>query len=208
MVHWYNRTSLKLRIWFLRQLWRARLLRFILAVVVDRVPKQIAASDPRLAQALTEVKASLDARFATGAARGQGFAQSITWGLAGVGVVILTAIVTTHSTGRAIVIAATCFSLSVPFLVVIGSAYVLIGDPLCVQPTKRQILFLTVLLLAVHIIFFTGLAAFLWSYDFRIAIVFIIACYLAWRYYLYFSVKHLSAQSNKADQNDSGAASR
>lgn len=90
--------------------------------------------------------------------------------------------------------------MSVPFLVAIGAAYALISDPTCVQPTKRQVLFLSVLLITVQIVFFVGFGAFLWSYNFRIAIVFIIAWYLAWRYYRDFSVKHLSAQSNKTDQ--------
>jgi hypothetical protein len=46
---------------------------------------------------------------------------------------------------------------------------------------------------AAHIIFYFGFAAFLWSYDPKISIIFIIGGCLAGRYFVRFSAKHLGS---------------
>jgi hypothetical protein len=75
------------------------------------------------------------------------FAQTITWGLAGAGAVMLTTIVTAHLRGPAIWIATACFSLSVPVLIALGVVYRFQTDPKIAPPTLKSMLGLTLLLI-------------------------------------------------------------
>jgi hypothetical protein len=196
---WFTRSRIRVRIWrlqllsrFVKTAWfrvavlhpavRLRLLWFVWAIFFDRLPET---SNPQVATLQGELKARLDAPLAASEAteRGRAVNQAMTWGTAGVGVVILIAIITAHALNPALETATAAFAVSVPFLVVLGFLYALQSDPKATPPTVRAALFQVTLLYAAHLLFYFGLAALLWSYDPRIAALFVVACYLALRYF-------------------------
>jgi hypothetical protein len=220
----FKQLKIRLQLWFLRLLARVVAARwfqdfalrpvirvtvwvwlywFAWAAIFDRLPKGFGESDPKIAQMMITLRAQRDARVAFSSTdRDRAVNQAITWGTAGVGALILTTIVTTRIFNPAILIAAGCFSLSLPLLVVIGFLYALHADPKQEPPTLQDSLSLFFLLWTAHFIFDFGFAAFLWSYDFRVSIVFAIGCYIAWRYFRRFSAKvRVVPQENKTDKN-------
>ena len=94
---------------------------------------------------------------------------------------ILTGIVTEHHTGAAAVVATACFSLTSPILVGLGLAYLIQSEHTVARPTVKDAVKLHLLIGLTHFVFLAGFAAFLWSYDARISITFVIGCALAWR---------------------------
>ena len=150
---------------------------FVWAVFADKLPE----STPQVAQLAKQLREQLNARLAhsEGNERDLAFVRTMTWGTAGAGVVILAAIITAHVPTPALTVATAAFAVSVPFLVVLGFLYALQSDPSSTPPTARSALFQVILLYAAHLLFYFGLAALFWSYDPRLAALFVIVCYLA-----------------------------
>jgi hypothetical protein len=195
---WFKKLLLRM---VLRPLTRIGLYWFLLAAILDRLPKRWE-ENPQIAQGMAELRATWNARATAMNARGRAIDQTLTWGTAGGGVVILTAIVTTHDHSPATCVAAICLSLSVPFLLVLGALFAFQTDENPLPLTVRDMLVRTATLWLTHFIFFAGLAAFLWSYDVRIAIVFLAGTYFAWRYFRRFAMKyHSPKQDNKIEQD-------
>jgi hypothetical protein len=184
----------------LRPFVRIRLYWFILAVLLDRLPKGWE-ENPQIAQLMTDITAAWNARATRMNERGRAVDQTLTWGTAGGGVVILTAIVTTHNYSPATWVAAICLSLSVPFLLVLGAVSASQTDEKALPLTVRDMLVRTAALWVTHFIFYGGFAAFLWSYDARIAITLLAGSYLAWRYFRKISMKYHPPQQNNAEQD-------
>lgn len=112
-------------------------------------------------------------------------ARSSTFGVAGVSMVMLVGIGTSSKVfnGPAVVIAAICFVITVPILIVCGIAFTHQWEPVRGHPAAREISNLHSLIALMHLVFAFGLAAFVWSFDKRVSIVFVIAAYLGWRAY-------------------------
>jgi len=159
---------------------RLGLLWFVWAIFFGKVPE----STPEIALLSKQVREQFNARLAhsEGTERDRVVAQTMTWGTAGIEVLILTAIITAHPPSLALEVATAALAVSVPFLVVLGFLYTLQSDPRTTPPTVKAAFFQAILLYAAHLLFYFVLAALLWSYDPRIAAVFVIACYMAWRY--------------------------
>jgi hypothetical protein len=138
-VSWFRRSRIRVLIWLLQALqriiqtawFRAVLLRvvvrpalrvgavwFIYALFFDRLPDSMSAN-PQVAQLRMQVKAYLDARVRRGGASegDRSFVRTMTWGTAGVGVVILTTIVAARVFSPAMLVATAAFALAIPFLV-------------------------------------------------------------------------------------------
>lgn len=159
---------------------RLGLLWFVRAALADKLPE----SNPQIAQLSKQLREQFNSRLphSEGKERDLVVIRTMTWGTAGIGVLILTAIITSHALTPALEVATTLFALSLPFLVVLGLLYALQSDPKTTPPTARAALFQVTLLYAAHLLFYLGLGAMIWSYDPRIAALFVIACYCAWQY--------------------------
>jgi hypothetical protein len=214
MIVWVKRLLARLAIWTLGLLQRLvktrgfqlvvilpiawtrvlyRLTWLTFTVLFGRIPNELRAIDPEIAESLNQIERARQAPITGSIARYRTVTQSITWGLAGVGVVILTTIVTGHmAIAPAILVATACFSLSVPFLVIFGVASAFQAEG--TRPTVHQTLVLQSLIFVAHLIFYVGFAAFLWSFDARISVVFIISCYLAWRFFRRFVSAQITSQ--------------
>jgi hypothetical protein len=213
---WFTRSKIRLRNWFLQLLLRIVnagwfqekaflpvfrkiapiLLIWILWLFIKRLPQD--ESNPQiieLTEQVQQLKALWNSRGEAGSSTetGWAFIQTITLGTAGVGFVILTAIVIDHKISPAIWVATICFVLAVPILVAFGMVYWLLASPKQVPPTVREAVILTISLYGALLIFYVGVAAFLWSFDPRITAIFIIGSFLAWRFFIWFSVKLLRA---------------
>ena len=215
MVSWFRKLSARLHIWFLRltlrilqSSWfqkmvfrpflRIGLYWFMLTVMLDRLPKGWE-ENSKIAQIMAELRATWNARANRMNERGRAVDQTLTWGVAGGGVVMLTAIVVAHTFSRATWVAAICLSLSIPFLIVLGAISAFQTDKETFPLTVREMMIRSAALWIVQIIFYTGLIAFLWSYDARIAIAFLGGSYLAWRYFRRIAMKYHGRPQNKAD---------
>jgi hypothetical protein len=218
---WFARSGIRLRIWHL-QLWlrvvqttwfKTIVIRpvvyvglwWIVAAVLSavflgrRLPEEWS-SNPQIAHKLTELRQKLDSRASRRLTeRERAIGQTITWGMAGVGVIILTTIVTARVFNPAIWVATAAFAVAVPFLVVLGAAGAIQNDPKSAPPTLRATLFLQASIFLAHLVFCSGLAALLWSYDARIAVIFVGACCMAWRYVQRFVAEHAASQTGQGD---------
>ena len=118
--------------------------------------------------------------------RQRAVAQSMTWGAAGAAVLILVAIATSSKTfsGAAMTVAATCFAVSIPLFIALGFAYSSHQNEATESPTPNEALNLHHLLRSAQFLFGLGLAALLWSFDRRVSIAFVVACYLGWRAFM------------------------
>lgn len=134
--------GLKLTIWGLQRLmWvmRSRVFRYlvfrpfalgVLAWIIWKVfsdtDRLNASGDPRVTEMVFQIKAMLDrtAEYPTNDAereRGIALNLSMTWGVAGAALVLLTTVtVATHPSDKAALIAAACFAIVIPTLVVCG----------------------------------------------------------------------------------------
>lgn len=98
--------------------------------------------------------------------RDRALGQTMTWGTAGVGVVILTTVVAARTFNPATLVATAAFALAIPFLVVLGLAYAIQNDHKAARPpTTRDSILLINLIYAAQFVFYFGLAALLWGYD-------------------------------------------
>jgi len=118
---------------------------------------------------------------------------------------MLTAIVTAHTYSPATCVAAICLSLSIPLLIVFGAVYALQTDEKTLPLTMRDMLIRAAALWMTHFIFYVGFAAFLWSYDARIAITLLVGSYLAWRYFRHISWKYHAPKQSTAEQDPNAA---
>ena len=201
---------LKLTIWGLQRLMlamRSRIFRYlvfrpfslgVLAWILWKLftdPDRLNASgDPRVAELVVQIKAMLDktAEYPTNDAereRGIALNRSMTWGVAGAALVLLTTdIVATHPSDKAALIAAACFAIAIPTLVVCGfihlsHAHSTPSDRGIQPPTMRHMLKVLNRTYTAYFLVSVGMAAMLWSYDWTVSVVFIISLYLALRLY-------------------------
>jgi hypothetical protein len=218
---WSTRSKTRLQIWFLQLLlrvvnasWfqkgvlrpvvhitvRVAMYWFVWAVFFNRLPKNFE-SNPQIAEQMEKLRTLWNSRGEPNSSleKDQTLNQTLTWGTAGAGVVLLTAIVIDHKFSPAIWIATICFALAIPFLVVFGMVYGLLASPKQVPPTVREGVILTSSLYLVHLIFYIGLAAFLWNFDAKVSAIFVIGSFLAWRYFNWFVLKLPNFQPKKID---------
>jgi hypothetical protein len=109
--------------------------------------------------------------------------RAMTWGVAGVAIVLLTTvIVATHpTTDRAALVSAACLAYAIPTLIACGFIQVSYPDTSIERPTVREVLRVTHRIYLALFFVFVGLAAMLWSYDPIVSGVFIIAVYWAYQ---------------------------
>jgi hypothetical protein len=207
---WPEIIGLKLKIWGLQlSMWLIKKRTFqylvfrpfalgILAWIIWKVftdPDRLNASgNPQVAEMLVQIKAMLDkvAEYPTNDAereRGIALNRSMTWGVAGGALVLLTTvIVATHPSDKAALIAAACFAFAIPTLIVCGfiqlsHAHSPLSDQGIQPPTMRQVLKIVNRTHTAYFIVCVGAAAMLWSYDWKVSIAFIVSLYLAFRLY-------------------------
>jgi hypothetical protein len=156
----------------------------------------IETGDPRVTLGISELKVHFNVRLDGGghADRNHGVTQPMTWGLAGVAVVLLLTIVAYHLPGPAIQTAAYCFSVAVPILVLFGILTALQTDPQR-PPTLKAVILVNFPIQLAQVLFAVGFAAFLWSYDPRVATVFAMSCGLALRVFQKLSADHFAGPS-------------
>jgi hypothetical protein len=128
--------------------------------------------------------------------RGRDLVQTMTWGTAGVAVLILVAIATSSKTftGPSMTIAAGCFAVSVPLFISFGFAFAHQWDPGRDPPTTQEVLNLNALIYGGQFLFALGLASLLWSFDYRVSLAFLVACCLASRVFKNLVVNRISPQ--------------
>lgn len=208
---WPSFVSLKLKIWSLQTLkWLINKRAFqyivfrpfafgVLVWIVWRLftdPDKLNASgNPQVAAMVAQIKAMMDKRTEypkNGPERDRGIAlnQSMTWGVAGAAIILLTTeIVATHpAADKAALIAAACFAFAIPTLVISGfiqltHASAAPSDQGIQSPTLRQAM---KVIGRTHMAYFfvcVGVAAMLWSYDWKVSVVFMMALYWALRLY-------------------------
>lgn len=160
-----------------------------------KAPEQIQVPDPKVMEMLAQIKAMLERRTAyptDEAARERGAAlnQTMTWGVAGAALVLLTTIiVATHPlTDKAALIPAACFAYAIPTLVMCGFiqlsyASAKPSDQGIQPPTLRQVMKVMGRTHTAYFLVCVGMAAMLWSYDWKISIVFVVSLYWAYRLY-------------------------
>jgi hypothetical protein len=178
-----------------------RMLRYyaIWAVIFDRIPTSITDANPNIAKAIAELRAKQNERVqAVGTDRdidrNRAVDQAMTWGVAGVGVIILTAIIAGHisspssSSSISLWIATACFSFSVPFLIVLGIICLAQSDPKSSRPTVRQVIGVSSSIWMAQFVFAVRFAAFLWSYSPITTLIFVFGCFRARRYFHKFAV--------------------
>jgi hypothetical protein len=174
---------------------------YLWAFLFDRLPKSFEQSDPKAGPSLADLKAKYNSRVGRGLTdHERAFTQSTIWGAAGLGTIILIAIVTTtHDYSPAIWVAAVCFGLTIPMFAALGFADSLQTDPKKLPPTVKDVVFFGARLYFTHFIFWFGFAAFLWSYSRYLSAIFVVGCFIAWRYFRRFSVRHNASQANKTE---------
>jgi hypothetical protein len=206
---WPEIIGLKLKIWGLQlSMWVIKKRTFqylvfrpfalgIMAWIMWKVftdPDKLASGNPQVTEMLVQIKAMLDkvAEYpANDAERERGIAlnRSMTWGVAGAALVLLTTvIVATHPSDKAALIAAACFAFAIPTLIVCGfiqlsHAHSTPSDQGIQPPTMRQALKIVNRTYIAYFLVCVGAAAMLWSYDWKVSIVFIGSLYLALRLY-------------------------
>lgn len=153
-----------------------------------------ATGDPQVAQMVVQIKAILEktAEYPTDDVereRGIALNRSMTWGVAGAALILLTtAIVTDHPSDKSALIAAACFAFALPTLVVCGFiqlsyAHSKPSDHRISHPTMQHVLRVVIRTYIAYFFVTVGAAALLWSYDWKVSVVFIVSLYLALRLY-------------------------
>jgi len=124
------------------------------------------------------------------------FNRSATWGLAGVGALLLIAIGTTRPQGSAMWLATACFAISVPMLVTVGLIGMAQTDPRNEPPIAKDLFRPMMFLWLSHGLFYFGFAAFLWSYDTGVGILYVISLIVCLRIF----IRHAKTQKRKNPQ--------
>ena len=156
-----------------------------------RDPESLARANPQVAQAVVSFRAKWNQPVTQDASdRTRTVNQAMTWGVAGVAVVLLTSLTATHSLDTAARIAAACLALSIPTLTVCGFMQMIYTDPKSKPLTMRDALGLGAVMHLGHVIFCVGFAALLWSYDPTVAVVFMVGCVLALRYIRWLALRN------------------
>lgn len=115
--------------------------------------------------------------------RGIALSRAMTWGMAGVAIILLTTVVLgTHpTTDLAALVAAACFAYAIPTLIACGFIQVSHTDASILPPTVREALSVTFKMHLAQFFVCVGVAAMLWSYDPIVSGVFMLAVYWAYR---------------------------
>lgn len=142
------------------------------------------ATGPEVVGALESLQASLDAPVKFGdLERARAVGQAMTWGVAGAAILLLTATVASgaHRSWE-LELAASCFAPVIPILVICGTVYLSYTDAKAPAPTARHCFSLNAIMHGSHLVLCVGIAALLWSYQPLVAVVFVVGCWLSWRY--------------------------
>lgn len=121
--------------------------------------------------------------------RGIALNSSMTWGVAGAALILLTTVIASdHPSDKSALIAAACFAFAIPTLVVSGFiqlsyAHSKPSDHGIQPPTMRHVLRILIRTYIAYFLVTVGTAAMLWSYDWKVSVVFIVSLYLALRLY-------------------------
>lgn len=109
--------------------------------------------------------------------------RAMTWGMAGVAIVLLTTVVLgTHpTTDKAALVAAACFAYAIPTLIACGFIQVSHADTSILPPTVREALNVTFKMHLAQFFVCVGVAAMLWSYYPIVSGIFIVAVYWAYQ---------------------------
>lgn len=158
--------------------------------------------DSKAAEMLANVKTGWNTRLSTpDRANGQeAMGQAMTWGLAGVAVVLLATIVAYRMPGTAVHIAAGCFALATPILLAFGLLSAL-GPP-----TVKAAVFVHAPVQFAQQIVGVGFAAFLWSYHPWISAIFMMGCGVAWRLFQKIHADHFGPAPDPRGITPSGQA--
>jgi hypothetical protein len=159
-----------------------------------RVP---ATADAKTLELVSQLEASRSARMKTDLLTDtdRTLLRALTWGVAGVAVIILTTVITTEKSSPSLWLACACFALATPVLVVLGIAASYHADPNKTPPTVQEGVNLHGSIFAADLVFCLGFAALLWSYDPRISGLFVAGCWIAWRYFKSFAAKQSASAS-------------
>jgi hypothetical protein len=162
----------------------------------------IESTDPKAAEMLAGIKAGWNARISSGehANTYGAMGQAMTWGLAGVAVVLLTTIVAYRLSGPAIYVAAGCFALATPILLVFGLLSALR------PPTVKATVLVHVPVTLAQEIVGVGFAAFLWSYQPWISALFMMSCGVAWRLFQKIHTDHFATPPDPRGITPAGPA--
>jgi cadmium resistance protein CadD (predicted permease) len=116
--------------------------------------------------------------------RNRAYIRAMTWSVAGVGVVILAAIAVNHPAHppTSLLVAAACFALSVPLLIVLGLIQQVQADPKAQRPTVSQLLWAFTRVLLALLLFLVGFIALLWSFSRIAALLCVLGWYWGWGY--------------------------
>jgi hypothetical protein len=187
--------SLRMLLHFAQSGWLETLLRpfgvlaaywFMWAVLFGHLPKRMVEADSDFAKKMAELREQRVQAISTD--RDRAYGRTVTWGLAGVGVVILTAIVANNlakpaasATSSSLWLAAASFAFAVPLLIMLGLIYLSQAEPKSPRPTARQALSIAASIWVAQLIFILGFTAFLWSFSPIISLIFLLSCYRAWR---------------------------
>ena len=151
-------------------------------------PDKLHGLDPRVAPMVVQLKASLERRTKhslneTDRDRSINLNRAMTWGVAGVAIVLLTTvIVATHpSTDKAALFAGACFAFAIPILIACGFVQMSHADTTIEPPTVREVWKVTNRIYLAYVIVCFGMAAMLWSYDWIVSVIFVVSLYLAFR---------------------------
>ncbi|HZT04523.1 MAG TPA: hypothetical protein VFA39_19905 [Steroidobacteraceae bacterium] len=151
--------------------------------------------DPQAMETITQIRTMLETRRewpTDGPARELGLAlnRTMTWGVAGAALVLLTTVLLEGHplTDKATLIAAACFAYAIPTLVMCG--FILMShagakssDQGIQPPTLRQGLKVLGRTHTAYMVVCIGMAAMLWSLDWKVSLVFVLSIYWAYRLY-------------------------
>lgn len=185
--------------WVLMPVIYVGLIVYVLRLAAGRTPRiQLPPDSPR-AQEVAKLIAQLEASRKAPIQRRPltegdlALVKSLTWGTAGVAIVILVAIVTSTKTfGPAMLIAAGCFAVIVPLLTAFGFAHMHQLDPTTPACTTQECINLFGLIYACQLLFAVGLGALLWDFNAGVSIAYFVACYLGRRVYNNFVLHRVS----------------
>jgi len=112
----------------------------ICAMVFGAIPKSWATASPEVAQAVSQLEAARNARTQTDLMTDtdRTLLRTLTWGVAGIAVIILTTVITAQKSSPALWLACACFALVVPFLAVLGVVASQYMDPKKTPPTVKS----------------------------------------------------------------------
>jgi hypothetical protein len=196
--------------WLLRLVCRLALYGFAFMVVFGYKPKIKPEPASQLALEWDQIQKLRDAPVDAVTDRYRDTMRAMTWGTAVTAVLILTAIATNSkpSPSTALQVAAALFALATPFLIMLGVVFNSHADAKEPRPTWQQTFNITAAIYGTQFVFGLGIVALLWSFDWRVAVAFLIAVYFAWRCFKGISKRYVAKVATAATKPEGSLTSR